>query len=74
MRRMMEAAGQALPPSKPIFELNAKHKLVTRMTDTTDEAQFADLAHVLLDEARLSAGMVLENPAGFVARVNRLLA
>lgn len=73
MRRMMEAAGQAMPPSKPIFELNAKHKLVTRMTDTTDEAQFADLAHVLLDEARLSAGMVLENPAGFVARVNRLL-
>lgn len=74
MRRMMEAAGQAMPPSKPIFELNAKHKLVTRMTDTTDEAQFADLAHVLLDEARLSAGMALENPAGFVARVNRLLA
>ncbi|MBP8030126.1 MAG: molecular chaperone HtpG [Pseudomonadales bacterium] len=73
MRRMMEAAGQAMPPSKPIFELNAKHKLVTRMTDTADEAQFADLAHVLLDEARLSAGMALENPAGFVARVNRLL-
>jgi molecular chaperone HtpG len=74
MRRMMEAAGQAMPPSKPIFELNAKHKLVTRMADTTVEAQFADLAHVLLDEARLSAGMALENPAGFVARVNRLLA
>lgn len=74
MRRMMEAAGQALPPSKPIFELNAKHKLVTRMTDTSDESQFADLAHVLLDEARLSAGMTLDNPAGFVARVNRLLA
>lgn len=73
MRRMMEAAGQALPPSKPIFELNAKHKLVTRMSDTSDETQFADLAHVLLDEARLSAGMTLENPAGFVARVNRLL-
>jgi molecular chaperone HtpG len=74
MRRMMEAAGQAMPPSKPIFELNAKHTLVTRMTSTSDEAQFADLAHVLLDEARLSAGMALENPAGFVARVNRLLA
>lgn len=74
MRRMMEAAGQALPPSKPIFELNARHKLVTRMAETSDESLFADLAHVLLDEARLSAGMALDNPAGFVARVNRLLA
>ncbi len=73
MRRLMEAAGQAIPASKPIFELNAKHGLVTRLGDTEDDRVFADLAHVLLDEARLSAGMALENPAGFVARVNRLL-
>ncbi|MBK8675913.1 MAG: molecular chaperone HtpG [Cellvibrionales bacterium] len=74
MRRMMEAAGQAVPESKPIFELNAKHTLVQRLGKTDDASQFADLALVLLDEARLSAGLVLENPAGFVARVNRLLA
>ncbi len=74
LRRMMEAAGQAMPPSKPIFELNAKHALVTRLGSTQDEAAFVDIAHVLLDEARLSAGMALDNPAGFVARVNRLLA
>jgi molecular chaperone HtpG len=73
MRRMMEAAGQAVPESKPIFELNAKHALVERL-GSTDEALFADLARVLLDEARLSAGLALENPAGFVARVNRLLS
>jgi len=73
MRRMMEAAGQAMPASKPIFEINAKHRLVTRMSEAGDEASFADLAHLLLDEARLSAGMPLDNPAGFVARVNRLL-
>lgn len=73
MRRMMEAAGQAVPESKPIFELNAKHHLVERLSKTSDETQFSDLAHVLLDEARLSAGIALENPAGFVARVNRLL-
>lgn len=73
MRRMMEAAGQAVPESKPIFELNAKHALVARL-GAADEALFADLAHVLLDEARLSAGLALENPAGFVARVNRLLS
>lgn len=73
MRRIMEAAGQAMPSSKPIFELNAKHSLVTRLGGTADEALFTDLAHVLLDEARLSAGLPLDNPAGFVARVNRLL-
>ncbi|HNE27340.1 MAG TPA: molecular chaperone HtpG, partial [Pseudomonadales bacterium] len=73
MRRMMEAAGQAVPESKPIFELNAKHALVERL-GSADEALFADLARVLLDEARLSAGLALENPAGFVARVNRLLS
>lgn len=74
MRKIMEAAGQAVPDAKPIFELNAKHALVVRLSDTTDDAPFADLAHVLLDEARLSAGIALENPASFVARVNRLLA
>lgn len=74
MRRMMEAAGQAVPQSKPIFELNAKHALVARLAKTDDASQFADLALVLLDEARLSAGLALENPAGFVARINRLLA
>ena len=74
MRRMMEAAGQAVPQSKPIFELNAKHALVQRLGKTDDASQFADLALVLLDEARLSAGLALENPAGFVARINRLLA
>lgn len=74
MRRLMEAAGQAMPASKPIFELNARHALVKRLETTGDEPVFADLVHVLLDEARLSAGLVLDNPAGFVARVNRLLA
>lgn len=74
MRRIMEAAGQAVPMAKPILELNSKHALVSRLGSTGDETVFADLAHVLLDEARLSAGQALENPAGFVARVNRLLA
>ncbi len=73
MRRMMEAAGQAVPESKPIFELNAKHTLVQRLGKTDDASQFADLALVLLDEARLSAGLALENPTGFVSRINRLL-
>ncbi len=73
MRRMMEAAGQAVPDAKPIFEINEKHALVQRLADTDDDARFEDLTLVLLDEARLSAGLSLENPAGFVARVNRLL-
>lgn len=72
MRRIMEAAGQTLPSSRPILELNAKHALVQRLSSAEGD-NFDDLSHVLLDEARLSAGLPLDNPAGFVARVNRLL-
>lgn len=72
MRRIMEAAGQSVPTAKPIFELNQKHALVQRLTSAEGEV-FNDLAQVLLDEAKLSAGLPLDNPAGFVARVNRLL-
>ena len=72
MRRIMEAAGQTVPSAKPIFELNQKHALVQRLSAAEGEA-FDDLARVLLDEAKLSAGLPIENPAGFVARVNRLL-
>jgi molecular chaperone HtpG len=73
MRRIMEAAGQVVPATKPILELNGKHPLVARLGNSQDEPVFDDLAYVLLDEARLSAGQALDNPAGFVARVNRLL-
>ena len=53
--------------------MNPKHALVERLKDTADEAAFADLAHVLYDQAMLAEGGELEDPVIFVRRVNRLI-
>ena len=73
MRRMMEAAGQALPPSKPIFELNPQHPLVLKLDKEADEDRFADLVDVLFDQAHLAEGAQLEDPASYVHKLNKLL-
>ena len=59
---------------KPILELNVKHGLLTRMKDETQDEKFADLAHVLLDQAILAEGGQLDNPAAFVKRMNDLVS
>jgi molecular chaperone HtpG len=53
--------------------LNPKHALAVRLKDTTDEAAFVDLAQLLYDQAMLAEGGELDDPAGFVRRVNRLI-
>ena len=73
MRRIMEAAGQALPESKPILELNPEHPLVKKLDTEADEDRFASLTQVLFDQAALAAGDTLEDPASFVTRLNKLL-
>ncbi len=73
MRRIMEAAGQELPPSKPILELNPGHPLVAKLDDESDEDRFGELSRLLFDQAALAAGDSLEDPASFVARLNKLL-
>ena len=73
LRRMLEAAGQALPESKPTLEINVDHPLVTRLASETSEERFAGLANVLLDHALLAEGTQLDNPAAYVHRMNRLL-
>jgi molecular chaperone HtpG len=73
MRRIMEAAGQELPDSKPIMELNPEHPLVEKLDAESDEDRFADLSLLLFDQAQLAAGDSLEDPASFVARLNKLL-
>ena len=74
MRRMLRQAGQDLPPFKPELEINPGHALVRRLAETDDDARAAELAEVLLDQALLLDGGELADPAGFVRRVNRLLA
>lgn len=73
MRKLMEAAGQEVPSAKPTLELNVDHALVAKMDTETDEDRFAELSHLLLGQAKLAAGDQLEDPATFVARLNKLL-
>lgn len=73
MRKIMQAAGQAVPESKPILEINMEHPLVSKLSAETDEGAAAILAGVLFDQAALSAGRPLENPAQFVHELNRLM-
>ena len=69
----MEAAGQYVPKAAPVLELNADHNLVKKLNDITDDALFEDYAHLLFEQAQLAAGAPLEDAAGFVKRVNKLL-
>jgi molecular chaperone HtpG len=74
MGRILKQAGHNNPfATLPILELNPKHPLALRLNDTADDAAFADLAHVLYDQAMLAEGGELDDPAIFVRRVNRLI-
>ena len=71
LARMLKAAGQDVPPSKPILEVNPKHPVVLRLK--REEAKFDDWAAVLFDQALLAEGGQLDDPAGFVKRINALM-
>jgi len=73
MRQILEASGQKVPDSKPIFEFNPSHPLVEKLDNEPDEDRFADFAHILFDQAALSAGDSLKDPAAYVRRLNKLL-
>ena len=73
MRRILEQAGQALPESKPILELNPEHSLVKKLDGEQDEDRFADLVEILFDQSHLAEGAQLEDPAAFVHRLNKLI-
>lgn len=73
MRKIMEAAGQKVPESKPIFEINTSHPLVQKLDREADEERFADLASILFDQASLAEGRQLSDPASYISRLNKLL-
>jgi molecular chaperone HtpG len=72
LARMLKAAGQNAPEVKPVLEINPEHALVQRLRD--NDTDFADWAHILLDQATLAEGGQLGDPAAFVKRLNTLLA
>jgi len=73
MRQILEASGQKLPESKPVFEFNPSHPLIEKLDAEADGERFGDLAKVLFDQAALAAGDSLKDPAGYVRRLNKLL-
>ncbi len=73
MRRILEAAGQKAPATKPVLEINPTHLLLQRLEQTADEDQFNDLATLVFEQATLADGAQLPEPAEFVKRLNRLL-
>jgi molecular chaperone HtpG len=74
LARLLREAGQEVPDSKPTLEVNPAHPLVQRVQSETDEAKAKDLAMLLLEQAEITAGAQLPDPAAFVQRMNRLLA
>jgi molecular chaperone HtpG len=73
LERLLKAAGQKVPGSKPILEINPHHALVQRLKYEGDEARFGDWSHILFDQALLAEGGQLDDPASFVKRLNDLL-
>jgi molecular chaperone HtpG len=71
LMRMLKAAGQSAPDSKPILEINPDHPLVQRLK--YEEAKFDDWSNILFDQAMLAEGGALTDPAAFVKRLNELL-
>lgn len=75
MQQMLKQMGQGdLPPVKPILEINVAHEIFTKIEDKKDFVALDNASHVLLDLAKLSEGMKLEDGADFADRVNKLLA
>ena len=73
MRRMLEAAGQALPETKRILEVNSDHPLIAKMDTQSDEARFSEMTQVIYEQAQLAEGSQLQDPAGYVERMNKLM-
>ncbi|RPD85274.1 molecular chaperone HtpG [Luteimonas sp. 100069] len=73
LARLLREAGQDVPESKPTLEINPQHALLARIESEADDAKAADLATLLLEQAEISAGAQLPDPAAFVQRMNRVL-
>jgi len=72
LARLLKQAGQEAPKAQPILEINPQHALIQRLQ--SDGAPFDDLAHIVFDQAWLAEGGQLDDPAGYVQRVTKLLA
>ncbi len=73
MQRILKEAGHDLPSSKPVLEINPDHPIVKKLDKEKSKKKFADWSSILFDQALLAEGGQLEDPAGFVAKLNDML-
>ena len=73
LERMLKAAGQNVPKSKPILEINPEHPLIAKLKSEQGKARFSDWCHILFDQSLLAEGGQIEDPATFVKRLNGLM-
>ena len=73
LERMLKAAGQQVPSSAPILEINTRHPIVEKLNSESDETRFGDWSSILFDQATLADGGTLEDPSAFVKRLNGLM-
>lgn len=73
LERLLKAAGQNVPGVKPTLEINVHHPIVARLREETDAQRFADWSRILFDQAQLAEGGQLQDPAGFVRKLNDLM-
>ncbi len=74
MQHLLRQAGHDVPVTKPVLEINPTHPLVQRMENEEVKERFQDWASILFDQAILAEGGQLENPAGFVNRLNHMIS
>ncbi len=73
LAQVLKQLGQDAPMPTPTLEINLEHPLVLRLEKEQDQARFDDLARLLFDQALLAEGGQLEDPAGFIHRLNKLM-
>jgi molecular chaperone HtpG len=72
LERLLRDAGQRVPATRPVLEINPDHPIVQRLKHEADSSVFADWSQILFDQALLAEGGALEDPALFVKRLNKL--
>ena len=73
MRKILKQAGQDVPESKPVLELNPEHALVERLDHEADEDRFTSLSTVIFEQSQIASGLALDDPSAYVKRLNALL-
>jgi len=74
MQQILRQMGQEVPTPKPILEINPDHEIFSKLLILNDESKTRDIAHIVLDQAKMAAGIEVDDIADFNVRLNRLIA